>query len=258
LSLKGFMEEAYGGQVRSRRLERRKGTVVLSLKEISDKLESRPEKVDVARLAPKGALLARLISLVPEGKREALIWGYLTSIAAEGSLEPVEVTGGDYAGLELARGRLFIDGAGDHIGEGMKGGLIRVRGRSGHYLGQGMSGGGIVAGSSGDYAFRNISGGWGVILGDSGSYLGLGNSGGRVVVKGRAGQRVGWLMHSGRLRVGGDVGDYLGLMMSGGRISVGGCAGARAGWRMRGGKIEAACYGPEACGDGRILGGEDS
>ena len=126
MSLKGFMEEAYGGQVRSRRLERRKGTVVLSLKEISDKLESRPEKVDVARLAPKGALLARLISLVPEGKREALIWGYLTSIAAEGSLEPVEVTGGDYAGLELARGRLFIDGAGDHIGEGMKGGLIRV------------------------------------------------------------------------------------------------------------------------------------
>ena len=97
-----------------------------------------------------------------------------------------------------------------------------------------------------------------MILGDAGSYFGLGNLGGRIVVKGNAGQRVGWLMHSGLLRVGGDVGDYLGLMMSGGRISVGGRAGARAGWRMRGGTIEALCFGPEADGDGRILGGKDS
>jgi formylmethanofuran dehydrogenase subunit C len=85
-----------------------------------------------------------------------------------------------------------------------------------------------------------------VILGDAGKFAGLGNSGGSIAVRGRCGERAGWLMRGGRLRVAGEAGDYLGLIMSGGEIVVRGRAGARAGWRMKGGSIAAAGYGPEA------------
>lgn len=246
MKLKRFMDDAYKGRARTKRLETRKGDLVFGLEDMADRVGFRPSKAEVEELAPTDeTLLSRLISADP-GKKHQMIWGYLTAIAAERCFEPLRLSAGNYAGLELSGGMIVMETAGDHVGERMKGGRIFVRGGAGHHLGQEIAGGGIVAGSCKDYAFRNMRNGWGVILGDAGNFTGLGNYGGRIAVWGSSGERSGWLMHSGRLRIRGNAGDYLGLLMSGGEIIVKGRAGSRAGWRMKGGSIKAGAFGPEA------------
>jgi len=253
MGLKRFMDQAYGGRTRSRKLDTCKGDVVFSLEDLAERAGPRPCREKVAEFAPSDqTLLHRLIYSRPE-KKHALIWGYLSSLAAEASPGPLELPGYDYAGLELRSGTVLLDVAGEHAGERMKGGRILVKKRAGSYLGQEMTGGGIVAESCKDYAFRNMAGGFGVILGDAGSCIGLGNRGGRIVVRGSCKERAGWLMHGGTLRIGQDAGDYLGLLMSGGEIRVAGWAGSRAGWRMKGGTIRAGGVGPEA-GSGAVGG----
>lgn len=253
MKLKRFMDDAYGGKARSKRLETRKGNVVFGLEDLAERVGQNPSRAEVEQLAPQDeTLLASLVSADP-GKKYRLIWGYLGSIAAERSSQPISLPSRDYAGLGLSGGIIILEKGGDHVGEKMSGGRIFVREKAGNHLGQEMSGGGIVVGSCGDYAFRNMRGGWGVVLGDAGNFVGLGNSGGRIAVRGSAGERSGWLMHSGSLRIKGDSGDYLGLLMSGGVIRVEGRAGARVGWRLKGGTIKAGDFGPEA-GVGRIGG----
>jgi formylmethanofuran dehydrogenase subunit C len=246
VKLKRFMDDAYQGRARTKRLETRKGDLVFGLEDLADRVGLKPSRAEVEELAPTDeVLLSRLISADP-GKKHQVIWGYLTAIAAERQSLPLMLSCGSFAGLELSGGVIVMETGGDHVGERMKGGRIFVRGSAGHYLGQEMAGGGIVAGSCMNYAFRNMRKGWGVILGDAGNFTGLGNSGGRIAVWGNSGQRSGWLMHSGRLRIRGNAGDYLGLLMSGGEIIVKGRVGARAGWRMKGGSIKAGEFGPEA------------
>jgi formylmethanofuran dehydrogenase subunit C len=282
LKLKGFMDQAYGGKVRGeRRLDEKKGEFLLGFEDLAQRLNERPKRAQVEDLAPKEAdsIVDLVISASPKDKREEMIWGILSSLAAERLSVPMVIPPRNFPGLELKKGAIILDGnalasgpkarasggAGQtsapwtrahHLGERMSGGRLVVQGGAGDYLGQEMEGGGIVCASCGDYAFRNMAGGWGVVKGDAGNYLGVGNSGGRIAVKGRAGARAGWLMRSGRIWVGKDAGDYLGLMMSGGSISAGGKAGPRAGWRMKGGLITADGYGPEAGAEkvgGRIL-----
>ncbi len=257
MKLKRFMDDAYRGKARSRRLETRIGDIVFGLEDLADRVGFKPSKAEVEELAPKDeALLHRLVFSQPEKKYQA-IWGCLTSIAAERSPSPLRLPDGSYAGLELSSGVIVMEKGGDHVGEGMSGGRIFIRGGAGHNLGQEMAGGGIVAGSCRDYAFRNMRDGWGVVLGDAGNFTGLGNSGGRIAVWGNAGERAGWLMRSGRMRIRGNAGNYLGLLISGGEIRVIGRAGSRAGWRMKGGSIQAGEFGPEAGVDrqgGHILG----
>jgi formylmethanofuran dehydrogenase subunit C len=249
MKLKRFMDDAYQGKARTKRLETRKGTMVFGLEDLADLVGLKPSKADVEELAPSDrAILSRLVSADP-GKKYQMIWGYLTAVAAERSSEPLklpEKAANDYAGLELSCGSIMMETGGDHVGERMKGGRIFVRGSAGSHLGQEMAGGRIVAGSCRDYAFRNMYGGFGAILGDAGNFTGLGNYGGRIAVRGNSGDRSGWLMHSGKLRIRGNAGDYLGLLMSGGDILVKGRAGSRAGWRMKGGSIKARSFGPEA------------
>jgi formylmethanofuran dehydrogenase subunit C len=249
MKLKRFMDDAYQGKARTKRLETGKRDLVFGLEDLADLVGLKPSKADVEELAPSdGAILSRLISADP-GKKYQMIWGYLTAVAAERSSEPLrlpEKAANDYAGLEQSCGSIMMETGGDHVGERMKGGRILVRGSAGSHLGQEMAGGVVVAGSCKDYAFRNMHGGFGVILGDAGSFTGLGNSGGRIAVRGNSGDRSGWLMHSGKLRIRGNAGDYLGLLMSGGDILVKGRAGSRAGWRMKGGSIKARAFGPEA------------
>ncbi|HSD58255.1 MAG TPA: hypothetical protein VLB04_08740 [Methanotrichaceae archaeon] len=252
MKLKRFMDDAYQGKARTKRLETRKGDLVFGLEDLADRVGLKPSKAEVEELAPSDeAVLSRLISADP-GKKYQLIWGYLTAIAAERISEPLRLPAKaakdakDYAGLELSGGVILMETGGDHVGERMKGGRIFVRGGAGSHLGQEMAGGGIVAGFCKDYAFRNMRGGFGVVLGDAGNFTGLGNSGGRIAVRGNSGERSGWLMHSGNLRIKGNAGDYLGLLMSGGKILVKGTAGSRAGWRMKGGSIKAGAFGPEA------------
>ncbi len=257
--LRRFMDDAYQGRARSKRLDTARGDIVFSLDDIAERLDDRPTKMDVEALLPQDSkLILNLISSDPGRKnKHKVIWGYLTSIAADRSGSPMRIKSGDYVGIGLEKGIIVLDSGGDHVGEGMVGGRIFIKGKSGDYLCQDMAGGGIVAGSCGDYAFRNMRSGWGVILGSAGKYAGIGNSGGSIAVRGNAGERSGWLMHSGRLRIKGDAGDYLGLLMSGGDITVIGSAGKRAGWRMKGGLVKAGSFGPEAvegCVGGRIEG----
>ena|GEM_PF-206443 len=280
MSLSGFMDRAYGVRVRGKkRLEENKGEFLLGFEDLAGRLKERPKRAEVEALAPddSGAIVDLVVSASPKDRREEMIWGLLSGLAAEKLSEPLVIPPRNYSGLGMVRGTIILDstaqnkdkaraeakasgGTGQtrnarahHLGEKMVGGWIVVRGGAGDYLGQEMKGGGIVCSSCGDYAFRNMAGGWGVVKGNAGNYLGVGNSGGRIAVKGRAGARAGWLMRSGKIRIGKDAGEYLGIMMGGGSISVGGKAGPRAGWRMKGGLIEAAGYGSEA-GDEKVGG----
>jgi formylmethanofuran dehydrogenase subunit C len=246
LKLKHFMDDAYQGKARCKRLDTRKGDMIFGLDDLCDRAGERPLKADIEMLVPRDdRLIFSLISTSPE-KKHRMIWGYLTSISAERSLTPLRLPSGDFAGLELSMGTIIIEQGGDHVGERIKGGRIFIKGVAGDYLGQEMAGGGIVAGGCGDYAFRNMRGGWGVVLGSAGRCTGVGNSGGGIAVRGDCGNRAGWLMRGGRMRIRGNAGDYLGLLMSGGEIAVAGRAGRRCGWRMKGGKVLAAGYGPQA------------
>ena len=250
MMLKRFMDEAYGEKGRSRRLETRRGDRIFGLEDLADRVGQRPSRASVEELMPENdPLLAQMVATNP-GKKYAMIWGILSSIAAERSPSPLRLAPRDYAGLELCAGTIILEEVGDravdHVGERMRGGRIFVRCRAGDYLGQEMLGGGIVSKGCGNFAFRNMHGGRVAVLGDAGSCIGLGNSGGRIAVRGNCKERAGWLMHAGSLRVRKDAGDYLGLLMSGGSIRVMGKAGRRAGWRMKGGCIEAGAFGEEA------------
>ncbi|MCJ7445241.1 MAG: hypothetical protein MUO26_12090 [Methanotrichaceae archaeon] len=246
MKLKSFMDEAYRGKTRNKKLGTRKGKAILDLEDLAEQVGENISKEKIAELVPSDPnLLARLVACDP-GKKYRVIWGYLSSLYAEKNIEPLRLPPRDYTGLELTDGIIVLERGGDHVGERMRGGKIFVKGEAGDFLGQELSGGGIVAGSCNDYAFRHMQGGWAVILGKAGNYAGLGNNGGRIVIRGDAGKRSGWLMRSGSLRILGDAGDYLGLLMSGGEINVDGRTGSRAGWRMRGGTIKARIIGSEA------------
>ena len=249
MKLARFMDAAYQGEAFGRRLKTRQGAMIFSLEDLADQVGEKPSRAAVEEFVPQDKNQLDLLISADPGKRYALLWGYLSSIAAESCSEPLMLPCRDYAGLELAKGTIILQEAKAHVGERMKGGRILVQGKAGDYLGQEMSGGGIIAAGCRDYAFRNMRGGYGVVRGDVGKFAGLGNSGGRIVVLGSCGERAGWLMRSGSLYVRGDGGDYLGLLMSGGKIRVLGKAAKRAGWRKKGGSIMAASFGPEAADD---------
>jgi formylmethanofuran dehydrogenase subunit C len=249
MKLTRFMNDAYQGKKGGHRLKTRQEDIVFSLEDLADRVGIRPVRASVEEFAPSDEfLLGQLIAPEPVRKYQ-ILWGYLSSIAAERSSVPMHLPSRDYAGLELSRGIICLDEAKDHVGERMKGGRIFACGSAGDYLGQEMSGGGIIAHGCGDYAFRNMRGGFGVIKGNAGKFFCLGNCGGRVILRGSCNERAGWLMHSGSIRIRKDAGDYLGLLMSGGKIVVKGGAGKRAGWRKKGGTIIAGSHGPEAADD---------
>jgi formylmethanofuran dehydrogenase subunit C len=249
MKLVGFMDAAYQGKASGRRLKTSRGDMIFSLEDLADQVGEKPSRAAVEEFVPQDKNQLDLLISADPGKKYGLLWGYLTSLAAERSPAPLMLPSRDYAGLELLRGTIILQEAGSHLGERMKGGKILVQGKAGDYLGQEMSGGGIIAAGCRDYAFRNMHGGYGVVRGDACKFAGLGNSGGRIVVLGSCGERAGWLMRSGSLYVRGDAGDYLGLLMSGGKIRVLGKAAKRAGWRRKGGSIMAASFGPEAADD---------
>ena len=246
MKLSSFMESAYPEKRSSSRLKKSKKDVIFSLEDLADRIGERPDRASVEELVGEDESQIELLLSSQPDKRCAMIWGYISSLAAERSPLPLHLPPLDYAGLELAGGSIVLEKAGSHVGERMRGGRIVVQEAAGDYLGQEMRGGGIVAGGCRDYAFRQMKGGWGVVKGDGGKFLGLGNNGGRIAVQGSCGERAGWLMRSGRLYVRHDAGEYLGLLMSGGEILVRGEAGRRAGWRRKGGRIAAGRLGPEA------------
>jgi len=246
MKLSSFMDSAYPQERAPTRPSKGRKDMIFSLEDLADRIGERPDRSSVEELVGEERSQIDLLLSSQPGKRCALIWGYISSLAAEKSPEALHLPSFDYAGLELAKGCIMMDRAGDHVGERMRGGRIVVQQEAGDYLGQEMKGGGIVAASCRDYAFRQMKGGWGVVKGDAGKFLGLGNTGGRIAVQGSCGQRAGWMMRSGRLYVRGDAGEYLGLLMSGGEIRILGSAGRRAGWQRKGGSIAAGRLGQEA------------
>ena len=249
MKLSSLIDSAYQKKGPGRRLKTREGDMIFSLEDLADRVGNKPSRDAVEEIIPEDRnQLDLLISTDPK-KRYALIWGYLTSLAAERSNAPLVLPSRDYVGLELHSGTIILAEAGAHVGERMSGGRIVVQGKAGDYLGQEMHGGRIIARGCRDYAFRDMCGGFGVVLGDAGKFLGLGNRGGRIAVRGSCKERAGWLMRSGSLNVLGDAGEYLGLLMSGGSIRVRGVTGRRAGWRKKGGSIAAGGFGPEAAID---------
>jgi len=249
MKLSSFMDSAYQKKRPGKRLKTREGDMIFSLEDLADRVGNKPSREAVEELVPEdNNQLDLLISSDPK-KKYSMIWGYLTSLAAERSSAPLKPPSRDYVGLELRHGTIILPEAGDHVGERMRGGRIVVKGKAGDHLGQEMQGGRIIARGCRDYGFRSMREGFGVILGDAGKFLGIGNCGGRITVMGSCKERAGWLMRSGSLNVSGDAGEYLGLLMSGGRIQVKGIAGRRAGWRKRGGSIAAGGFGPEAAVD---------
>lgn len=251
MKLSSFISSAYPEGNPSFRLKKSRKDMIFSLEDLADRIGGRPDRLSVEELVGGEASQIELLLSSQPDKRCAMIWGYISSLAAERSPLPLRLPAWDYAGLELAGGCIILEKGGDHVGERMSGGRIVVHGAAGDYLGQEMKGGGIVAAGCRDYAFRQMKGGWGVVKGEAGKFLGLGNSGGRIAIQGSCRERAGWMMRAGRLYVRGDAGEYLGLLMSGGEIRVRGKAGRRAGCRRKGGRIAASCFGPEAA-DGVI------
>ena len=249
MKLVEFMDAAYQGKASGRRLKTRQGDMIFSLEDLADQVGEKPSRAAVEEFVPEDNTQLDLLISADPGKKYRLLWGYLSSLAAERSAAPLMLPSRDYAGLELRQGTIILPEARDHVGERMKGGKILVQGKAGDYLGQEMSGGGIIAQGCRHYAFRNMRGGYGLVKGNAGKFLGLGNSGGRIVVLGSCGERAGWLMRSGSLYMRGDAGEYLGILMSGGKIRARGKAAARAGWRKKGGTIMAGSFGPEAADD---------
>jgi formylmethanofuran dehydrogenase subunit C len=261
MKLVRFMDAAYKGKTPVRKLKTGQNNLIFNLEDLADQVGKKPSRAEVERLVPRDQNQLDLLISAQPGKKHALLWGYITSLAAECAAAPLILPFRDYAGLELSRGTIILQDttvrsgshaeshAASHVGERMTGGKILVQGRAGDYLGQEMKSGGIVASGCRDYAFRNMSGGYGVIRGDAGKFMGLGNCCGRIAVLGSCAERAGWLMSGGSLHVRGDCGEYLGILMSGGRITVTGKAGRRAGWRKSGGNIKAASYGPESLED---------
>lgn len=269
MKLVGFMDAAYQGKAPGRKLKTGKRNLIFNLEDLADQIGEKPSRAEVERLVPRDKSQLDLLISAQPAKKYALLWGYITSLAAECATAPLILPLQDYAGLELSRGTIVLqDTAGhpgshvksyaeshsegyaaSHVGERMTGGKILVQGKAGDYLGQEMRGGGIIASGCRDYAFRNMRGGYGVVRGDAGKFAGLGNCRGRIAVLGGCKERAGWLMSGGSLHVRGDCGEYLGILMSGGIITVTGKAGRRAGWRRRGGSIKAASYGPESAED---------
>ena len=251
MNLSSFMNSAYPEGRPSSRLKKSRKDMIFSLEDLADRIGERPDRASVEELVGGEASQIELLLSSQPDKRCAMIWGYVSSLAAERSPLPLRLPSWDYVGLELAGGSIILEKGGEHVGERMSGGHIKIEGAAGDYLGHEMKGGGIVASACRDYAFRQMKGGWGVVKGEAGKFLGLGNSGGRIAIQGSCRERAGWMMRSGRLYVRGDAGEYLGLLMSGGEIRVRGKAGRRAGWRRKGGRIAASCFGPEAA-DGVI------
>jgi formylmethanofuran dehydrogenase subunit C len=246
MKLEKFINDAYQGRTRKKKLETHRKDIIFSLEDLADHIGTKPSRAEVEEFIPSDEILLNQLIMQKPSIKHQILWGYLTSIAAERKSEPLSLPPINYAGLELTRGTIHLEDAKDHVGERMKGGRIFIQNAAGDYLGQEMVGGGIIASGCKDYAFRKMQGGFGVLHGDARNFLALGNSGGKIVVRGNCGERAGWLMRAGRVYIQKNAGDYLGLLMSGGKIIVRGNTGKRAGWRWKGGTINAGTYGPEA------------
>ncbi len=81
----------------------------------------------------------------PNTEKYKLVYGYLTTIAAEtlGNFSVRSDKSVDYAGIELEKGNITVKNGGNFVGMKMSGGSIHILGNVGMFAGQKMSGGNI-------------------------------------------------------------------------------------------------------------------
>jgi formylmethanofuran dehydrogenase subunit C len=180
-----FMDEAYQGKASSRSLKTSRGDMIFSLEDLADQVGSRPSRATVEEIAAQEQSQLDLLISADPGKKFGLLWGYLSSLAAERSPSPLHLPFRDYAGLEMERGTIILQEAASHVGERMRGGKILVQGSCGERAGWLMRSGSLY------------------VRGDCGEYLGLLMSGGRILVKGKAARRAGWRRKGGTIAAGG-------------------------------------------------------
>lgn len=152
-----------------------------------------------------------------------------------------DITGRDAAVVEIRRStaQLF------HIGHGLQGGVVRVRGHAGDGLGERMQDGDItVHGNAGDRAGAGMTGGVITIHGHAGNQTGAalpgqitGMRNGLILVDGDAGDRVGERMRGGTIVVLGNVGAYMACRMAAGTVIAMGRTGPCPGLGMKRGTL---------------------
>lgn len=106
MKLADFMDDAYQGLAKGRRLKARQGDMIFRLEDLADRVGTKPSRNAVEELVPDDESLLRQLAKADPGKKYQLLWGYLSSIAAERSPEPLLLPARDYVGLELTSGCL--------------------------------------------------------------------------------------------------------------------------------------------------------
>lgn len=183
MKLVRFMDAAYQGKASGRRLKTRQGDMIFSLEDLADRVGEKPTRAEVEQFVPQDKNQLDLLISAHPGKKYALLWGYLTSFAAECRTAPLILPCRDYAFRNI------------RAGYGV------VRGDCGKFAGLGNCGGRIVVqGSCGERAGWLMRAGSLHVRGDVGDYLGLLMSGGKIRVLGKAAKRAGWRKKGGSIR----------------------------------------------------------
>ncbi len=148
---------------------------------------------------------------------------------------------GTHCGRELDGGTLVIEGDCDSsIGNNMRSGTIIVKGHGGSHFGADMSGGEMVVEEhAGRRIGSNMKGGMITVEGDAEDDIGSSMWKGRIMIKGSAGSDIGYEMRDGcHIEILKNAGDRVGYYMLGGFVKVGGNTGRSAGLYMDGGTVE--------------------
>ncbi|MEO8715664.1 MAG: formylmethanofuran dehydrogenase subunit C [Acetobacteraceae bacterium] len=133
----------------------------------------------------------------------------------------------------------------DRVGEGMRGGALRLEGDAGMRAGRALAGGHVtITGNAGPFAASGMVDGRIEIGGDAGAFLGgplagerAGMRGGVVLVRGGVGERAADRMRRGLIVVAGNAQRHAGSCMIAGTLIVCGAAGEGVGTLMRRGTI---------------------
>ncbi len=88
MKLAEFMDDAYQGLKRGRRLETREGDTIFSLEDLADRVGTKPSRSAVEELVPRDmSTLNRLIDSDP-GKTYQLLWGISPALQPNAALSP--------------------------------------------------------------------------------------------------------------------------------------------------------------------------
>ena len=88
MKLARFMDAAYQGKASGRRLKTRCGDMIFSLEDLADQVGVKPTRTEVEQFVPQDKNQLDLLISADPGKKYGLLWGYLTSLAAESRAAP--------------------------------------------------------------------------------------------------------------------------------------------------------------------------